>query len=176
LCALANSGEYPPGGRAAGIRYGFDMEFKTRRYQPSDFERLIEIIRTHLHDEVVAHIGPWEQSEAMLCEAIPSSAERIRVTEIAGEVVAFVWTQLADEYLLLEEIHVVAHARSRGLGRLLLEAVEEEARAENLAEVRLTVFKTSPAVAFYQQAGYEIVSETERNQFRMRKRLSVEDA
>ncbi len=152
------------------------MAFQTRPYQPTDLKRLIEIIRTHLHDEVVAHIGPWEQSEAMLCEAIPSSAERVRVTEIDGEVVAFVWTQLAGKHLLLEEIHVVAHARSRGLGRLLLEAVEEEARAESLAEVRLTVFQTSPAVSFYQQAGYEIVSETERNQFRMCKRLSVEEA
>ena len=152
------------------------MEFQTRPYQPTDLERLIEIIRTHLHDEVVVHIGPWKASEAMLCEAIPSSAQRIRVTEIAGEVVAFVWTQLADEHLLLEEIHVVAHARGHGLGQLLLDAVEGEARTENVAEVRLTVFKTSPAVAFYQRAGYEIVAETERHQFRMRKRLSIEDA
>jgi len=109
----------------------------------------------------------------MLCEAIPSSAERIRVTESAGEVVAFVWTELAGNHLLLDEIHVVAHARGYGLGRLLLESAEGEARAEDLAEVRLTVFKASPAVAFYQQAGYEIVAETERSQFRMRKLLSA---
>ena len=173
---MSKAGGYAPTWQPTpGIRYGFGMEFQTRRYQPTDLQRLIEIIRTHLHDDVVEHIGPWEQSEAMLSEAIPSSAERIRVTEIAGEVVAFVWTQLAGDHLLLEEIHVVGHTRGHGLGRLLLETAEGEARAEGLAEVRLTVFKTSPAVAFYQQAGYEIVAETERNQFQMRKLLSAED-
>ncbi len=152
------------------------MEFQTRRYQPTDLGRLIEIVRNHLHDDVVAHIGPWERSEAMLCSAISSSVDRIRVAEVAGEIVAFVWTEVAEDHLLLEEIHVVGHARGHGLGRLLLETAEREARTNGLAEVRLTVFKTSPAVAFYQQAGYEVFAETERNQFRMRKRLSAEAA
>ena len=161
------------------ISLGFPVPFptgdavatKSRPYGVDDTETLIAIIRAHLHDDVVVHIGPWSRSEAMLLKTIPQRADDILVVEVDGQIIAFLWTEMNEDHLSIEEIHVIASARGRGVGRRLLEESERQARDRGVAELQLTVFKESPAVTFYQRAGYTIAGETKRHQYRLRKSL-----
>jgi ribosomal protein S18 acetylase RimI-like enzyme len=145
---------------------------KVRLYTPNDLEDLIAIIKAHLHADVVLHIGPWNRSEAMLREAIPSCAKNIEVMERSGEIVAFVWAQVYKEHMQLEEIHVVTSARGQGLGQALLKRVEKTALAHGVDEVRLAVFQSSDAVGFYRAFGFEVRQEREHHQFLMAKKLN----
>lgn len=147
------------------------MKTRSRTYRPDDLERLIEIIKDHLHDDVVAFIGPWEQSEEMLRRDIPGNAKDIRILESQDSIVAFVWTSIQPDRLFLEEIHVVGSSKGQGLGSRLLEEVEIEARSRGLEKIHLTVFEDRPAVRFWQRVGFAICGEINRNQWPMYKRI-----
>jgi GNAT superfamily N-acetyltransferase len=63
--------------------------------------------------------------------------------------------QLSPRQLLLDGIFVTASARGKGVGTALLEAVEDFARFELKAEIRLDVIDTNPkARALYERVGY----------------------
>jgi len=56
-------------------------------------------------------------------------------------------------------IAVVPSQRGRGLGRDLMDALLANARASGYAQVSLSVEKDSPAAAFYERYGFEVVRE-----------------
>ena len=64
-----------------------------------------------------------------------------------------------DEETPEMSIAVVPSQRSRGLGRELIEALLEDAREAGYAQLSLSVEKDSPAVAFYERYGFEVVGE-----------------
>ena len=141
-----------------------------RPYVDEDLERLIAIIRDHLEDDVIRHIGPWAASEAMLREAIPRARDDVEIVEIAGEIVGFVWVNHLDNCLYLEEIHVVESARGTGLGRKLMEHVERKANLRGHSEIRLSVFSDSTSVSFYKRLGFAVVGAApHRKQLHLRK-------
>ena len=57
-------------------------------------------------------------------------------------------------------VGVVVEARRRGVGRVLMEALHDEARARGLEVVRLEVIEDNhAAIRLYEQLGYELVRE-----------------
>ena len=59
----------------------------------------------------------------------------------------------------LERLLVLPAARGRGVARLLLRVVEDEARARGLSTLTLTTgYKQHPAIALYLSSGYRIVA------------------
>ncbi len=61
----------------------------------------------------------------------------------------------------LERLLTLPAARGRGVARLMLRAVEDEARARGLTALTLnTGFRQHPAIAMYLAAGYRIVAPT----------------
>ncbi len=143
-----------------------------RRYVAKDLEPLIAIIRDHLEADVTRHIGPWAASEDMLREAIPKARDNIQVVENAGVIAGFLWVEHRDNSLYLEEIHVVESARGTGLGRKLMDEAERTAMLHKQSEIRLSVFRDSPAVHFYKRLGFEAVGEDpHRNQLHLCKAI-----
>ncbi|MGH8462593.1 MAG: GNAT family N-acetyltransferase [Pseudomonas sp.] len=63
--------------------------------------------------------------------------------------------------LYLRELHLVEHARGRGIGRQVLEQLACWAAERRLPLMRLTVFKSNPAQALYQRQGFDAVGEDE---------------
>lgn len=61
------------------------------------------------------------------------------------------------EAATLVTIHVSRHHRRTGLGRVLLDAFEQQAAARGVRLLRLGVHRANPARALYEQAGYEVV-------------------
>jgi len=145
-----------------------------RPYEDADLEPIIALIRAHLGDYVTRHIGPWARSEAMLRADIPDARDHISVVVQRDQVIGFVWIELEEERLILEEIHVRTSSRGQGLGRQLMTFVERQARLHERRVVRLTAFRESPAVQFYERLGYTVVGEnTARAQVDLEKTLTV---
>lgn len=68
--------------------------------------------------------------------------------------------QEARKYLYVSGLAVDEEHRNSGIGSVLLDAVEGEAKLRGLNKVMLDVSNVSPAVRFYQRAGFVPVSQT----------------
>ena len=63
-------------------------------------------------------------------------------------------------------MYVVPEARGRGLGRMILETLEEEARRLGYRRARLDAGRRQPhARALYESAGYAAIAAYNRNPF-----------
>ena len=148
--------------------------YSMRPFDDTDLETLIQIVRDHLEEEVTRHIGPWHHSEKMLREEMPAARGDIKViVEGDGEIVGFVWVTGHDDFLFLDEIHVVETARGAGLGAALMREVEAQAARRGLSRIRLAVFADSPQITFYEHLGFEVVERVvARHQIYMSKSVT----
>ena len=76
--------------------------------------------------------------------------------------VGFAYADVLDGALQLEELDVLPAWGRRGIGRALVAAVVDEARARGLAAVTLTTFRDVPWNApFYAALGFRVLAEAE---------------
>jgi putative acetyltransferase len=129
-------------------------DYTIRRATPADAEQITPVhvasIRTLCaKDYTPEQINAWAgwKSPGKYRKAM-AAGEVFYVADVAGRVVGFS-ALLGDEVraVYLHPDHV-----GRGLGRKLLEALEAEARARGVAELRLTSTLTS--LRFYEACGY----------------------
>ena len=93
---------------------------------------------------------------------VPSEHTRLFVAQGAdGAVLGAAYVEQAMDYFTLEAhghlgiLAVAANAEGRGIGRALLESVEQWARAQGYRFVTLNVFTTNErALSVYERAGY----------------------
>ncbi len=77
------------------------------------------------------------------------------VAERDGELVGLIVVELAEGYVLLENVAVAPRARGTGVGSQLLQVAEDRARAEGLGEVRLyTNEAMTENLTYYPRHGY----------------------
>ena len=85
---------------------------------------------------------------------------RIYVAEAGGEVVAFASVEehrdAAEPFLYLDDFSVTKRYRGRGIGRVLLQTVEQDAAEHGLG---LSEAQNAGARRLYQRYGYEVISE-----------------
>ena len=118
---------------------------------------------TRLTREELGYDYPEDRLRAHLEAFFPDSRQKILVAEQGGEVLGYL--QLMDYDSLYGEpmktvmgIAVSSSHRGEGIGRALLEAGEEWARATGAAGIRLTSGESrSGAHDFYRHCGYEEV-------------------
>ena len=92
-------------------------------------------------------------------EALEESDRVALVAERDGEVVAMAHlapsrAANASHRAEVQRVAVAGDARGSGVGRELMAAVEEEARARGLTLLWLTTHDGTPAAAFYESVGY----------------------
>lgn len=74
--------------------------------------------------------------------------------------------KLDPETAEIKRMYVVPEARGEGLGRALLDALEEEVRRLGYARVRLDTGPEQPAArAIYERAGYRAIHDYNRNPY-----------
>lgn len=84
---------------------------------------------------------------------------RVWVIEQQGEIVAVLVTRAQPDHLLLDIIAVAATARGGGLGRILLERADDDAREQGLPEVRLCTNEAmTENLEFYPRRGFHETS------------------
>lgn len=68
----------------------------------------------------------------------------------------------AQEMAVIQKVHVDKRMHGRGIGRMLITAIEELARAEGKQQIWLTVWEeNSKAQEFYRRLGYREISKME---------------
>jgi GNAT superfamily N-acetyltransferase len=99
--------------------------------------------------------------------AAEAQTERLFVAELDGEVVGMVGLRLLpcvldpEPYAELTELYVAERARRRGVGRALVGAVEQAARAGGASRlVLLTAWRNGTAHQFYHALGYQLYTVT----------------
>ncbi|BDZ53143.1 GNAT family N-acetyltransferase [Agromyces marinus] len=92
----------------------------------------------------------------------------LRGVDVDGAPIGRAWVGLdhprgAPGIAFLYDIEVIASRRGRGLGRALLNAVEEAARRAGASALELNVFgRNTAAVGLYESAGYVVVTQQMR--------------
>jgi GNAT superfamily N-acetyltransferase len=89
--------------------------------------------------------------------------EGLFVAEVDGAVVAFAGLALVDGEAHLAEIDVLPDHHGHGIGRLLLDAACDHARARGHAAITLTTFRDVPWNGpWYQRNGFVVVDEADQ--------------
>lgn len=132
---------------------------KIRRYNFEDAEAHAEVHRQsvrgiaseHYRDEI---IEAWASKEP---EDSPLDEEKVRfVAEEDGEIVGF--SDYNKETNELSGLYIKPEYTGEGIGKKLLDKVEEDARKNGLEQ--LWCKSTITAKDFYQKHGYELIEET----------------
>jgi GNAT superfamily N-acetyltransferase len=137
-----------------------------RLYEPADLEvcrrlwaELTQWHRDLYDDPVLGGDDPGSGFDAYLAEF---GSTRLYVAEADDEVVGLAGLIVHKRHGELEPVVVAHHARSMGIGRELVDAVVQAARAERLA--RLTVRPTArnaDALRFFHALGFDALGHVD---------------
>lgn len=116
----------------------------------AEIERLLEAL-----DAYQSALYPPESNHFLDVEALAAPNVRFIVARRGTTAVGCGALRIDVGYGELKRMYVVPEARGRRLGRLILERIEQEARREGLACLRLeTGIRQPEALALYRAAGY----------------------
>ena len=86
--------------------------------------------------------------------------------EADGEVVGAVWVRIIPGFGSIDDktpefaISLLPHARGKGIGTALMQAMLRRLKSRGYPQVSLAVQKTNYALRMYQKVGFRIISET----------------
>ncbi|MTI19001.1 N-acetyltransferase [Rhodobacteraceae bacterium RKSG542] len=78
--------------------------------------------------------------------------------------VGFYVLRKREDHLLLDHLYIKGEYQGRGVGQMVVKAVQEAAKAEHM-EVRLRALISSPANAFYRSCGFRFVSADDADNY-----------
>lgn len=124
-----------------------------------------------------AQEGSVQRAREANAELLPSGLDTPRMLMLTavgsdGEPVGRAWAGLdhprgAPGTAFLYDIHVVERRRGLGLGRALLEAVEDAVLSAGVTALELNVFgRNVAAVALYETSGYAVTTQQMRKDLR----------
>jgi predicted N-acetyltransferase YhbS len=141
-------------------------EWTIRRARTAELPRLREIEREAgvRFDAIpaLADVPEVLMPPAALDEACVLGLVWVAAAAADDAPVGFAYADVLDDALQLEELDVLPAWGRRGIGRALVAAVVDEARARGLAAVTLTTFRDVAWNApFYAALGFRVLAEAE---------------
>ena len=131
----------------------------TRPAREDDLPLVEAAERAYIRDVEPAQEAAWTAALDRNRALWRANLARTTVIEVDGDPAGFlVWTPDGDAALVVT-VQVLPPHRRRGHGRRLLDAVDAQARAAGLGEVRLGVHRDNPARALYEAAGFSAAGE-----------------
>ena len=131
----------------------------TRPAREDDLPLVEAAERAYIRDVEPAQEAAWTAALDRNRALWRANLARTTVIEVDGDPAGFlVWTPDGDAALVVT-VQVLPPHRRRGHGRRLLDAVDAQARAAGLREVRLGVHRDNPARALYEAAGFSSAGE-----------------
>jgi ribosomal protein S18 acetylase RimI-like enzyme len=163
-------------------QYSSVTKVTVRQMTPAEFDQWQATIAEEYAVEQVA-AGRWEREGAVQrardenAQLLPEGLQTermliLRGVDTDGEPVGRAWVALdhpraAPDVAFLYDIEVTVTRRGRGLGRALLDAVEDATRQAGAAALELNVFgHNDAAIALYSSAGYDVVTQQMRKSLR----------
>ena len=138
----------------ATVRRGFD----------GPFAELQRVERRAASVSSSDDLPPAMRDDALPVEAFELARDEglLWVAEASGEAVGFVLLCRLDGHLHVREMDVVPELARRGIGRALMDAALEHARASGVREITLTTFEHLPwNRRFYERHGFVVVSDAD---------------
>jgi GNAT superfamily N-acetyltransferase len=133
-----------------------------RAAERDDLPALLRLYRElHAEDPVVGEAraeAVWEQMGAQPGRTVLVADDGGEVVGTIDTFVAANLTRGARPILFVENVVVAAAHRRRGVGRLLLDAAKEIARAEGCYKIQLLSAADPPAPAFYESNGFRAIA------------------
>ena len=151
------------------------MKISIRKATADDYSTLCELYDEidALHRNVLPHIfqkpsGPVREQDYYI-GLITDENVGLFVAEIGESLVGFVHTSISDtpaipifiprRYAKISDIHVISGFKNQGIGRMLMDKVQEWAYAKGATSIELYVYKfNETAISFYESLGYQTFS------------------
>lgn len=123
-----------------------------------DLAKAAELTLTNMRSYYAQYSVEWDKAK------IRDMTQQLLNWDIlmAGQVVGVMRLSFDSEGCYLRDLQVDQQFQNRGIGALALAEVEKLARASKASQLRLRVFKNSPAVQLYQRHGFSINDEDDR--------------
>lgn len=139
----------------------------------SDIPELVRITRENMSQIILSAWGVEWRDETLL-ETLMDANLIIEVALEGKNVVGYYVLDQMEDYVFIISIQLERGHQGKGLGRYMMERVEESALRSGLEGVELCVQSTNEqAIGFYRHLGYRLASRR-RNNLTMRKQFSLD--
>jgi len=107
-------------------------------------------------DAYYAKLYPAESNHLLDIDKLKRPKVKFHVARAGGRVLGFgALVRHGDKYGEIKRMYLAPQARGKGIGRMLLEALEAEAVAQGFARIRLETGQHQPeALSLYRSSGY----------------------
>ena len=147
-----------------------DLTF--RPFERRDIPSLLRMTRENMTQVILSAWGVDWRDETLL-ETLLDISVMTEVVERQGEVVGYYSLDQRGDYLFIISIQVQEEDQGKGIGRAMMERIEDMAIRSGLEGIELVVQSTNPwAKAIYEHLAYVYVSK-ERNNLVFRKAFQV---
>jgi ribosomal protein S18 acetylase RimI-like enzyme len=141
--------------------------------QRSDIPELVRITRENMSEIILSAWGVEWKDETLL-ETLMDANLNIEVALEGKRVVGYFVLDQMEDYVFIISIQLEKEHQGKGMGRFMMERVEDQAERSGLEGVELCVQSTNQqAIGFYRHLGYRMASRR-RNNLTMRKQFSLE--
>ena len=139
----------------------------------SDIPELVRITRENMSEIILSAWGVEWRDETLL-ETLMDANLNIEVALEGKSVVGYFVLDQMEDYVFIISIQLQKDHQGHGMGRCMMERVEDLAVRSGLEGVELCVQSTNQqAIGFYRHLGYRMASRR-RNNLTMRKQFSLE--
>jgi ribosomal protein S18 acetylase RimI-like enzyme len=140
--------------------------------QRSDIPELVRITRENMSQIIQSAWGVEWRDETLL-ETLMDCNLKIEVALEGKRVVGYFVLDQMEDYVFIVSIQLEKDHQRKGMGRCMMERVEDLAARSGLEGVELCVQSTNQqAIGFYRHLGYRTASRR-RNNLTMRKQFSL---
>tara|TARA_Y100000310_G_scaffold332313_1_gene407651 strand:- start:57 stop:485 length:429 start_codon:yes stop_codon:yes gene_type:complete len=139
---------------------------KIRKARKEDLKEISEIFRRESNKK--PYFQGWTKRTALSNVSKSLKEEDVHVVMINGEIIGFITISLNEKKdVYIGELWLKSKYQRKGIGRLLMEFIEEKYRKKGSKLIKLTAKKKAYAVKFYKKLNYKI----DREYVRMIKKL-----
>lgn len=141
--------------------------------QRSDIPELVRMTRDNMSQIILSAWGVEWRDETLL-ETLMDANVNIEVARHGKKVVGYYVLDQMEDYVFIISFQLERKHQGKGMGRCMMERVEDQAARSGLEGVELCVQSTNQqAIGFYRHLGYRLASRR-RNNLTMRKQFNLE--
>jgi ribosomal protein S18 acetylase RimI-like enzyme len=143
--------------RAAGTSGSEDLAVNLRPARAADYD-YAERLYVRTMQPLLSGLGAWDEDDVLDRFRRHYATARVSTIRVDGRNAGFLQTSETEADINLDQIHLEAAYRSRGIGSQLIRDLQREARAKNKT-LSLSVVRNNPAIALYERLGFRLVDE-----------------
>lgn len=143
--------------KGAGARGPANLAVDLRLARKADYA-FAERLYVATMQPLLSRLGAWDEDDVLDRFRQHYATAVVRTIRVDGRIVGFLQTSETNAEINLDQIHLEAAYRSRGIGSRLIGDLKREAQAKDKA-LSLSVVRNNPAVALYERLGFRVVDE-----------------